>query len=151
MEWLFILLVAQLIYEQIKKNKYSDNSRQHGMVDLPDNLIQDIKSERMISSLLNMACPDMDYKDLVGDAEVVGYLMPATGRSPLRSQEAKYIYIVSARLLKRKSIEFKEGVEELSEYQMQRLNELKNGYLKNEEGKENNPIISALNEVFFKN
>ena len=67
----------------------------------------------------------MDYKDLVGDAEVVGYLMPATGRSPLRSQEAEiYLYCVRE-VAEKKSIEFKEGVEELSEYQMQRLNELK--------------------------
>jgi len=83
---------------------------------LPDSLIQDVKVERMVSALLNMACPDMDYKALVGDAEVVAYLMPATSQAPLRSEEVEiYCYCVR-RLMKRKGSDFPEGKDELDEW-----------------------------------
>lgn len=119
---------------------------------LPDTLIADVKQERMISALINMNGVEMDYKDLVGDAEVVAYLMPATSRALLRRQETEiYCYCVK-RLMKRKGIDFPErikGVDKLDDYQMNRLNKLKKFIFDARGGKENNPVISALNEVFL--
>ena len=115
---------------------------------LPDNLIQDVKAERMITSLLELGGVDLDYKDLVGDAEVVAYLMPATSRAPLRSQETEiYCYCVK-RVMKKKGVDFPEGKDVLDDYQMNRLNELKKFIFESRGGKERNPIINALREVF---
>lgn len=115
---------------------------------LPDTLIQDVKQERMVNALLNMACPDMDYKDLVGYAEVVAYIMPHTSRMPLRREETEiYLYCVR-QLMKRKGIEFTEGADELDEWQTKILNDLKKWIFDHRGGKESNPVINALQQVF---
>ena len=115
---------------------------------LPDNLIQDVKVERMITSLLELGGVDLDYKDLVGDAEVVAYLMPATNRAPLRSQETEiYCYCVK-RVMKKKGVDFPEGKDALDDYQMNRLNELKKFIFESRGGKERNQVINAL-KVFL--
>ena len=45
--------------------------------DLPETLVKDVKAERMINGLIDMATGGkLDYKDLVGDAEVVVDLNP---------------------------------------------------------------------------
>ena len=116
---------------------------------LPDTLINDVKAERMITSLLELGGAKLDYKDLVGDAEVVAYLMPATNRAPLRSQEVEiYCYCVK-KVMKKKGIDFPEGKDTLDDYQMNRLNELKKWIFESRGGKESNPVINALKEVFF--
>lgn len=115
---------------------------------LPDTLIQDVKQERMTNALLSMACPDMDYKDLVGYAEVVAYIMPHTSRMPLHREEAEiYLYCVR-QLMKKRGIEFAEGLDKLDESQTHKLNKLKKWIFDNRGGKESNPVIDALQEVF---
>ncbi len=119
---------------------------------LPDNLIQDVKSERMINALLNMACPNMDYKDLVGYAEVVAYLYPAVCKSTIHSRTSDIYLYCSYKLAERKGIkdlEFLEGHKELDDYQMSRLNEFKKWIFEKRGGEEKNPVINALKEVFF--
>ena len=121
--------------------------------DLPETLVKDVKAERMINSLLNLAGVKMDYKDLVGDAEVVAYLMPATSASVIRNDVAEiYLYCVRRMMEKRgaKDIDFLDNNKELSEYQMTKLNELKKFIFDSRGGKESNPVINALQEVFFK-
>jgi len=120
---------------------------------LPDNLIKDVKSERMVNALLNMACPDMDYKELVGWAECVAYLMPATSQSVVRKDVAEiYLYCVT-QLQKRKglleALPTECRVEKLSDYQMQELDKFKKWIFEARGGKESNPIVNAFQEVFF--
>lgn len=53
--------------------------------DLPENLVKYVKEERMVNALIDMAKPNLLTKeDLVGYAEVVAYLMPATQQQPLK-------------------------------------------------------------------
>lgn len=121
--------------------------------DLPETLINDVKSERMINGLLDMAKPDtLGPEDLVGWAEVVAYLMPATQKSVVRSDVADIYLYCCNKLMERKGnkdLDFLDKHKELSDYQMMRLNEMKRWIYEQRGGKENNPIISALKEVFY--
>lgn len=118
---------------------------------LPDNLIQDVKQERMINGLIDLAKPNtLKPEDLVGWAECVAYLMPATSRAVLRNDVSEiYLYCVR-KLMERKGIKIDiELPDKLSDYQMERLNEFKKWIYQSRGGKEKNPIINALKEVFF--
>ena len=118
--------------------------------DLPKNLIQDVKKERMINSLINMACPNMDYTELVGWAECVAYLMPATQKAVVR-REVSDIYLHCVyKLMDSKGIkdmDFLDEHKKLSDYNMQKLNEFKEWIFKARGGKENNPVIKAFQKV----
>ena len=119
--------------------------------DLPENIIKYVKSERMVNALIDMTHP-LSPEESVGYAEVVAYLMPATSAAPLRSDVIEiYLYCVT-QLMRRQKIEVPEeiAIEKLSDYQMEKLNELKRWIYKQRGGKEKNPIVNALREVFFK-
>jgi len=121
---------------------------------LPENLLKDIQAERMINGLLDMAKPNvLDKEDLVGWAECVGYLMPATSRNVLRSDVSEiYLYCVR-KYLEGKKMEIPEiGLpEELSDYQQSKLKEFKRWIYESRGGKEKNPVLNTLKEVFFNN
>lgn len=122
--------------------------------DLPENLIKWVKEERMINSLIDMAKP-LTPEESVGYAELVAYLNPATQQAPLRSDVAEiYLYCFTQLMKRKKMIEStpKECiVEKLSDYQMDKLNEFKRGIYKSRGGKERNPVINTLMEVFKEN
>lgn len=119
--------------------------------DLPESLVADIKSDRMIYGLLDMASPNvLDKEDLVGWAELVGYLMPATNRNVLRSDVTKiYLYCVR-KYLEQKKMEVPDiGLpKELSDYEHKKLKDYKLWIYEKRGGKEKNPVLNALQEVF---
>ena len=121
--------------------------------DLSETLIADVKAERMVNSLLDLAKPNtLEPEDLVGWAECVAYLMPATQKSVVRSDVADIYLYCCNKLMEQKGIkdlDFLKEHKELSGYQMKQLKEFKLWIYKNRGGKENNPIISALKEVFL--
>lgn len=119
--------------------------------DLPETLLKDVKAERMINSLIDMATGGkLDYKELVGDAEIVAYLNPATNASPPRKDVSEIYFYCFTRMMKKKGVEVPKEcqVNELSNYQMEKLNEFKKWIFENRGGKEKNQVISALQEVF---
>jgi len=121
--------------------------------DLPQNLIDSVKQERMINSLLDlMAGGKMDYKDLVGDAEVVAYLNPATNRTVLRADVVDIYLYCFKRMMKQKGIDAEEQIghkiDDLNDYKIKQLNKLKSWIYEKRGGRERNPVISALKEVF---
>lgn len=119
---------------------------------LPENLLKDIQAERMINGLLDMAkLGVLDNEDLVGWAECVGYLMPATQRNVLSSTVSDiYLYCVR-KYLEGKKMGVPPGIKEieLSNYQQDQLKEYKRWIFESRGGKEKNPILSALKEVFL--
>lgn len=119
---------------------------------LPEDLRSAVKQERMINSLLNIVKKDMDYTDLVGDAEVVAYLMPASQTYSLSHNWTQIYLYCSTRYLQKSKKEIPNNikVEKLTENQMRDLNHLKNWIFEKRGGKEKNPVINALNEVFNK-
>ncbi|KKN28613.1 hypothetical protein LCGC14_0852580 [marine sediment metagenome] len=120
--------------------------------DLPENLIKYVQEERMINGLIDIA-KTLSPEESVGYAEVVAYLNPATNQAPLRSDVTEiYLYCVT-QLMKGKKIEVPKdiAVDKISDNQMEKLNDLKKWIFKQRGGKEKNPILNALKEVFFEN
>jgi len=116
---------------------------------LPENLIKWVKEERMINGLIEMTTP-LSPEESVGYAEVVAYLNPATSKSVLPSRVTKiYLYCVT-QVMKRHKIDVPEeiAVNELTDYETKELNDLKKWLYQSRGGKEKNPIINALTEVF---
>jgi len=120
--------------------------------DLPETLINDVKAERMINGLIDIAKPNvLEEEDLVGWAEVVVYLMPVTQAQVVKSDVADIYLYCCYKLMERKGIkdlDFLESHKELSDYQMRKLNEIKRWIYNQRGGKEKNPVLSALKEVF---
>ena len=118
---------------------------------LPENLIKWVKEERMVNGLIDMIKP-LSPEESVGYAEVVAYLNPATSKSVLQSRVTKiYLYCVT-QVMKRHKIDVPEkiAVNELTDYETKELNDLKKWIYQSRGGKEKNPIIDALKEVFQK-
>ena len=123
----------------------------------PERLLNEVKAERMVTALCDLAKPNlMDYKDLVGDAECLAYLMPETGRRVLSSDWTEIYLYLAGRVLKKwdrikdlPEIMKKNFVENISDYQQKKLDDLKYFIYKSRGGKENNSIILAIKEVFL--
>ena len=121
----------------------------------PDWLLQEVKVERMIMGLCAMMKPDQfnHDSDYVSDIECLSYMMPATGRAPL-NHEATQIYLyLATRVMKRvKNIDVPKDIKvtKLSEYHMGELKKLKSWIFDKRNGKVNNPVLNALDEVFGK-
>ena len=119
--------------------------------DLPENIIKYVQEERMINGLIDMATP-LSSEESVGFAEVVAYIMPETQQRPVASDVAKIYLYCTTQLMKRHKIEVPEdiAINELTDYEMQKLNDLKRRIYKQRGGKEKNPLINAFKEVFKK-
>ena len=118
----------------------------------PEKLLDEVKTERMINGLLEMANFELKEKT-VGDAECLAYLMPQTNRSPLQTNWVNiYLYLVG-RVLKRwkqyEALPESCKIEILSEYDSEKMNDLKRWIYDKRGGEERNPVLSALKEVFF--
>lgn len=119
----------------------------------PDWLLEEVKHERMIISLLEMAKPNhfKNDADYIGDAECLAYLMPATFIAPLDSDNSQiYLYLASRVIEKNKKAKIPNDikVEKLTDYQMELLNKLKTWLFKQRNGKIRNPVLEAFQEVF---
>jgi len=118
----------------------------------PEKLLNEVRSERMINSLIGLAKPEFEEKT-VGDAEALAYMMPHTGRMPLTSEMADIYLYLAGRVLKRWGSydALPEGckVEKLDEYKTYKLKQLKDFIYKQRGGEYKNPVVSALKEVFF--
>ena len=126
---------------------------------LPDILLRDIKKDRMTMGLVDMANPNvLEKEDLVSWSECVGYLMPATSRNVLRSEVNKiYLYCVRKYVEQKKysKEQMKEidkiGIEkiELTDNEKQKLKEYKLWLYESRGGKEQNPVINALQGILL--
>src|SRR3990167_4102033 len=119
----------------------------------PERLLNEVKSERMINGLIEMAKPELK-EETVGDAECLAYMMPHTGRVPLTNDWVNiYLYLVG-RILKRWKqydvLPKRCKVETLSEYDTHQMNTLKYWIYEKRGGEEKIPILSALKEVLTK-
>lgn len=116
---------------------------------LPKNLINWVKEERMVNSFIDFIHP-LTPEESVGFAECCAYIYPAVQEAPLREDVVEiYLYCFN-QVLKGKKIEVPEEliVDELTEYEFQKLKEFKLWIYKQRGGKEKNPIINVLRDVF---
>lgn len=103
----------------------------------------------MITGLIETTHP-LSPEESVGFAEVVAYIQPETLRQPLASDVAQIYLYCNTQLMKQHNIAVPEdiAVDELRDYELQKLNELKRWLYKKRGGKIKNPVVNALNAVF---
>lgn len=119
----------------------------------PDWLLNEVKAEREVISLCAMMKPDQfkSEADYVGDAECLAYMMPATMVAPMDHDYAEiYLYLATRVMKAAKKVDVPEDirVEELSEYRMGLLRDLKSKIFRRRNGKVKSPIVEALTEAF---
>lgn len=121
---------------------------------LPDILLRDIKKDRMIMGLADMAKPNvLEKEDLVSWSECVGYLMPATCRNVLRSDVVRIYLYCFRKYMEGKKLdldllpEIKEI--ELTDNEKRKLKEYKLWIYESRGGKEQNPMLNTLQQVVF--
>jgi len=112
----------------------------------PKHLMEQVKSERMINSLIDMIKP-LTPEESVGYAELVAYLMPAIQKNPVGSRVSK-IYLFCVTKLMKDKVPKDIQVNELSDYELSELKRLKLWIYEKRGGKEKNPVIDAFKEVF---
>lgn len=103
-------------------------------------------------ALCDMIKPELAKKE-VGDAECLAYMMPQFQEKAMSSDWCEIYLYLAGRVLKRWKqydvLPQECKVEELSNYQMKKLKDLKNWIYEKRGGKLVNPILTALREVFL--
>ena len=117
----------------------------------PKNLIDDVKEERMINGLVDMVKP-LSPEESIGWAELVAYLMPAVQKNSVSSKVQNIYLYCCTQYFKNRKTEIPKDliVENLSDYEKEKLRELRLWIFEKRGGKEKNNLINALNEVFSK-
>jgi len=117
----------------------------------PEKLLKEVQAERMVNALYEMVKPSQDGKE-VGDAETLAYIMPQTQKVSLTSDWADIYLYLAGKVLKRwkqyDALPKECRVEKLSDYQQNKLKELRQWIYKSRGGKYRNPMLSAFMEVF---
>ena len=93
---------------------------------IPDWLLEEIKAERLIYGLAEIANPEAPK---IGDAEVAAYLMTASMRAPMPSEYVEVYIYLTARLMKRQGKELPDfmaeklerGLTQQEEYDLKEL------------------------------
>ena len=96
---------------------------------IPDWLLEEIKSERLIYGLAGIANPEAPK---IGDAEVAAYLMTASMRAPMPSEYVEVYVYLTARLMKRQGKELPDfmaeklerGLTKQEEYELKELRQM---------------------------
>lgn len=113
---------------------------------IPDWLLEEIKSERLIYGLAGIANPEAPK---VGDAEVAAYLMTASMRAPIPHEYAEIYIFLTARLMKRRGTELLDFMAEklekgLTQYEEQTLKDLRNDIYRKRGGEIDTPLLNLM-------
>ncbi len=113
---------------------------------IPDWLLEEIKTERIVYGLAGIANPDAPK---VGDAEVAAYLMTASMRAPIPHEYAEIYIFLTARLMKKRGTELFDFMTEklekgLTQYEEQTLQNLRNDIYHKRGGDIDTPLLNAM-------
>ncbi len=114
--------------------------------DIPEWLVKEINWERTVSGLAGFMGKEMPK---VGDAEVCAYLMTASLEAPMSSEHTHIYQYVLTRIIERKKEEVPEDIkkDELGEYEMGLLEELRHKIYTRRGGEASNPLLDAMREL----
>jgi hypothetical protein len=113
---------------------------------IPDWLLEEIKSERLIFGLAGIANPEAPK---VGDAEVAAYLMTASMRAPMPGEYVEVYVYLTARLMKRQGKELPDFMAEklergLTQYEERTLEDLKSDIYRKRGGEIDTPLLNVM-------
>ena len=114
--------------------------------DIPKWLVEEVSWERTVSGLAGFMGKEIPK---VGDAEVCVYLMTASLEAPMSSEHNHIYGYVLTRVMKRKKKEIPEDIrkDELGEYEMGLLEELRRKIYTRRGGEAVNPLLDAMREL----
>jgi hypothetical protein len=118
--------------------------------DLPEWLLEEIRTERLILSMAALTHEMTDFEK-VGDAEMVAYLMTASLRAPLYHEQAEiYVYLV-AKLSQRKGKDLTDFMQDklergLTDDETRELESLKSEIFRKRGGDIESPLLKVLRE-----
>ena len=118
---------------------------------LPDWLFKEINAERITTALIDVIKPDNEQEQ-VGECEVMAYLMTLCSLKPLPSDWTKIYQYLATQIMRRiRKIEVPDNIkiEELTDYEIRQLKELKSWLFKQRGGKAKHSVVSAMKEVFL--
>jgi len=115
---------------------------------IPDWLLEEIKHERIIYGLAEIANPDAPK---VGDAEIAAYLMTASMRGPMPSEYVEIYVFLTASLLKRRGQKLEGFMAEklergLTQYEEYTLNDLRSDIYRKRGGEIDTPLLNVMRE-----
>ncbi len=113
---------------------------------IPDWLLEEIKTERIVYGLAGIANPDTPK---VGDAEIAAYLMTASMRAPIPHEYAVIYIFLAARLMKKRGRVVLDFMEEklekgLTQCEEQKLQNLRNDIYHKRGGDIDTPLLNAM-------
>lgn len=115
---------------------------------IPEWLLEEIKSERLIYGLAGLINPDAPK---VGDAEIVAYLMTASFRAPMHHEYAEIYVYLTAKVIQSQGREIDDFMIEklnrgLSRDEERILEDLRHSIYRARGGEIDSPLLSALRQ-----
>jgi len=116
---------------------------------IPDWLLEEIKTERMVLGLVAIGNDEFSDVDKVGDAEIVAYLMTASFRAPLPHYLAEVYFYVTTKVMERRGATVPPEIRktELSKDEERELKELKYTIYRARGGDIQHPVLNALRDL----
>ena len=119
--------------------------------DLPDWLLEEIRTERLILAMAALTHEMADHEK-VGDAEIVAYFMTASLRAPLIHEDAEIYFYLTAKLMQRKGKELEDFMQAklekgLSDDENRQLKHLKTEIFRKRGGDIESPLLKVLREL----
>ena len=110
---------------------------------LPDWLLEEVKSERMISSLAGIMTGG---ESKVGNAEVAVYLFTASLRAPMTHEDSEIYMYITTQLMKKRGTELPKDIrkEELTEYEQGLLENMRRMIYQKRGREIEHPILNML-------
>ena len=113
---------------------------------IPDWLLEEIKAERLIYGLAEIANPEAPK---VGDAEVIAYLMTASMRAPMPSEYVEIYTYLTAKVMKRQGKELPDFMAEklergLTQYEEHTLENIKGDIYRARGGEIDTPLLNVM-------
>lgn len=110
---------------------------------LPKWLLEEVKSERLISGLAGIMT---DEPSGVGDAEVAVYLFTASLRAPLTHEDSEIYMYITTQLAKRRKTKLPKGMkkEKLTEYEQSLLEQMRRMIYDKRGGEIEHPVLDML-------
>lgn len=115
---------------------------------LPDWLLDEIRSERMILGLVSIA-GTLTNSEKVGNAETIAYLMTASQRAPLPHNLIEVYLYLTTKVMKRRDTVVPDDIRktELSRDEERELQELKSMIYSKRGGDIQHPVLDAMRQL----
>ena len=113
---------------------------------IPDWLLEEIKSERLVYGLMGIANPEAPK---VGDAEVAAYLMTASMCVPMPSEYVEVYIFLTARIMRKRGKELPDFMTEklergLTQYEEHTLKDLASDIYRKRGGEIDTPLLNVM-------